>query len=121
MKRRQAEKRDLKGRMERSGDTQVSSVDPDARLLRKRGQVVAGYNAQIAVDSKHKLVVTEQVVQDGTDTHQLAGMLVETKKRLGVEGLTGLADGGITRAQGSRSARKRASRFMFRFLTKARG
>ena len=94
MKRRQGEKRELKERMERRGDSQVSSVDPDARLLRKRGQSVAGYNAQIAVDSEHKLVVTEDVVQDGTDTHQLAGMLVETKRRLGTEQLVGLADGG---------------------------
>ena len=73
---------------------QVSSVEEDARLLRKQGQKVAGYNAQIAVDSKHKLVVTEDVIQNSTDHHQLAGMLVETKRRLGVEGLTGLADGG---------------------------
>ena len=62
--------------------------------------MVAGYNVQIAVDSKHKLVVTEDVVQDGTDTHQLAGMLVETKKRLGVEELTGLADGGYYESTG---------------------
>ena len=94
LKRRQKEKRELKDRMERSGDTQVSAVDEDARLLRKRGQVVVGYNAQIGVDSKHKLVAVEDVVQDGTDTHQLAGMLVEAKRRLGVEQLTGLADGG---------------------------
>lgn len=94
LKRRAEEKRELKGRMERSGDTQVSVVDPDARLLRKRGRMVVGYNAQIAVDSKHKLVAVEDVVQDGTDTHQLAGMLVEAKRRLGAEQLTGLADGG---------------------------
>ena len=34
LKRRQEEKRELKSRMERSGQTQVSVVDPDARLLR---------------------------------------------------------------------------------------
>ena len=94
LRRRQEKKKDIKASMERSGQTQVSMVDPDARLLRKRGQSVAGYNAQIAVDSKHKLVVTEDVVQDGADQHQLAGMLVETKRRLGAERLTGLADGG---------------------------
>ena len=94
LKRRQAEKKDIKARMERNGQTQVSWVDPDARLLRKAGQTVAGYNAQIAVDSKHKLVVTEDVVQDGRDHRQLAGMLVETKRRLDTEQLVGLADGG---------------------------
>ncbi len=94
LKKRQKENRETKDRMERSGDTQVSKVDKDARLLRKRGQSVAGYNAQIAVDSKHKLVVAENVVQDGTDNHQLAGMLTEAKKSLDTEQLTGLADGG---------------------------
>lgn len=94
LKKRQEKKRELKAGMERSGRTQVSSVDKDARLLRKQGQRVAGYNAQIAVDSKHKLVVTEDVVQNSTDHHQLAGMLVETKRRLGAKRLTGLADGG---------------------------
>ena len=94
MKRRQAEKRDLRARMERSGASQVSTVDEDARLLRKQGQTVAGYNAQIVVDSKHKLVVTEDVVQDGKDHRQLAPMLVEAKRRLEVDELTGLADAG---------------------------
>ena len=94
LKRRQEEKRELKSRMERSGDTQVSTVDEDARLLKKPGQSVAGYNAQIAVDSKHKLVVAEHVVQNSTDHHQLAGMLTEAKERLEVKRLTGLADGG---------------------------
>ena len=53
--------------MKRSGQTQVSVVDPDARLLRKRGQRVAGYNAQIVVDSRHKMVVAQEVVKDGND------------------------------------------------------
>ena len=97
------------------------SVDPDARLLRKRGQSVAGYNAQIAVDLKHKLVVTEDVIQDSTDHHQLVGMLVETKRRLGTEQLIGLANGVITRAWSSGGARMKVSLFMFRFPTPARG
>lgn len=79
--------------MERRGQTQVSSVDEDVRLLRKQAQWVAGYNAQIAVDSKHKLVVTEDVIQNSTNRHQLAGMLMEAKGRLGGKQLTGLADG----------------------------
>lgn len=39
-----------------SGDGQISRTDPDARLLAKHGQIVAGYNVQIAVDDKHKLI-----------------------------------------------------------------
>jgi hypothetical protein len=36
-----------------SGDGQLSRTDPDARLLAQHGQIVAGYNVQIAVDDKH--------------------------------------------------------------------
>lgn len=34
------------------------------------------------------------MIQDSTDHHQLAGMLLEAKRRLGAKRLTGLADGG---------------------------
>ena len=40
LKRRQAEKQDLKARIERSGDSQVSTVDKDARLLKKSSQTI---------------------------------------------------------------------------------
>ena len=58
-------------RLEESGETQLSRTDADARLLSKNGQVVAGYNVQIAVDDKHKLIVASEVVNDGNDTGQL--------------------------------------------------
>ena len=44
-------------RLEESGETQLSLTDPDARLLVKNGQGIAGYNVQAAVDDKHKLIV----------------------------------------------------------------
>jgi transposase len=81
-------------RLEESGETQLSRTDPDARLLSKNGQVVAGYNVQISVDDKHKLIVTSEVVNDGNDTGQLHDMAKATKDELGVETLTALADTG---------------------------
>jgi transposase len=80
--------------LEKSGETQLSRTDPDARLLSKRGQVVAGYNVQIAVDDKHKLIVASEVVNDGNDTGQLHKMAEAAKDELGVETLTALADTG---------------------------
>jgi transposase len=81
-------------RLEESGQTQLSRTDADARLLSKNGQVVAGYNVQIAVDDKHKLLVTSEVVNDGNDTGQLHNMAKAAKDELGVETLTALADTG---------------------------
>lgn len=81
-------------RLEASGETQLSRTDADARLLSKNGQVVAGYNVQIAVDDKHKLIVASDVVNDGNDTGQLHKMAKAAKEELGAETLTALADTG---------------------------
>ena len=77
-----------------SDQTQMSRTDPDARLLSKKGQLIAGYNVQIAVDDKHKLIVASEVVNAGNDTGQLHAMALAAKEALGVETLSVLADGG---------------------------
>jgi transposase len=81
-------------RLEQSGEAQLSTTDADARLLSKRGQVVAGYNVQIAVDEKHKLIVASEVVNDGNDTGQLHPMAKAAKEALEVETLEAVADAG---------------------------
>lgn len=81
-------------RLEDSGEGQVSHTDPNARLLRKQGQVVAGYNVQIAVDDRHKLIVAGAVVNDGNDTGQLFAMAEAAKEALGAAALTVVADAG---------------------------
>lgn len=81
-------------RLEDSGETQLSRTDTDARLLSKRGQRVAGYNVQIAVDDKHKLIVASEVVNDGNDAGQLHEMAKVAKEAVGAEQLQALADAG---------------------------
>jgi transposase len=81
-------------RLEQSGATQVSTTDADARLLSKGGQSVAGYNVQIAVDEKHKLIVASEVVNDGNDAGQLYEMAKAAKEALGAQTLTVAADTG---------------------------
>jgi len=85
-----------------SDDTQVSCTDPDARLLTKRTDKgpTAGFNVQCAVDSKHKLIVAGDVVNDGNDTHQLAPMAIQAKENLGVERLRATADASYYTQQG---------------------
>jgi transposase len=81
-------------RLERSGETQLSRTDADARLLTKSGQTVAGYNVQIAVDDAHKLIVASEVVNDGNDTGQFHVMAKAAKLALGVDTLRAAADVG---------------------------
>jgi transposase len=81
-------------RLEASGETQLSQTDEDARLLTKNGQLVSGYNVQIAVDDKHKLIVASEVVNDGNDNGQLYKVAKAAKEELGAEKLTALADTG---------------------------
>jgi transposase len=81
-------------RLEESGETQLSRTDPDARLLTKSGQTVAGYNVQLAVDARHKLIVASEVVNDGNDSGQFHTMAMAAKAALGAETLTALADVG---------------------------
>jgi hypothetical protein len=81
-------------RLEASGETQLSLTDPDARLLVKGGQGVAGYNVQAAVDDKHKLIVASEVVNDSSDVNQLHAMAKAAKEVLDAEALQVLADEG---------------------------
>ncbi len=81
-------------RLEDSGETQLSLTDPDARHLVKNGQGVAGYNVQVAVDDKHKLIVASEVVNDSSDVGQLHAMAKAAKEALDVKTLQALADEG---------------------------
>ena len=87
-------KKALQERMQESGESQISEVDADARLLRKGDKTVVGYNCQIAMDDKHKLIVAVDVVQDGNDTRQLEPIMTQSRAATGSAQLSGLADAG---------------------------
>ncbi len=91
---KQTEKQKLQQQLKDSGNKQISTVDADARLLTKRGETTGGYNVQIVVDDKHKLIVADEVTQDGNDTAQLSAMLEKAQEVLQSENLTALADSG---------------------------
>jgi hypothetical protein len=93
MARRSRAQADL-DRLEENGETQLSLTDPDARLLAKSGQAVAGYNVQTVIDDKHKLIVASAVVNDSSDVNQLHAMAKAAKRALETETLQVLADAG---------------------------
>ncbi len=50
-----------------SGESQISLTDPDARAMAAHPKVGVGYNAQVAVDAKHKLIAEQHVTNAGSD------------------------------------------------------
>jgi transposase len=80
--------------LEATGQTQLSRTDADARLLTKNGQTVVGYNVQIAVDARHKLIVASDAVSDGNDTGQFHVMAAAAREAVGAETLQAVADCG---------------------------
>ena len=80
--------------LDRSGEKQVSLTDPDSRSMPKSPKAKIGYNAQTAVDAKHKLIVAQDVTNAANDADQLSRMSIEAKKALGVDHLKAVADTG---------------------------
>src|ERR1022692_4819668 len=86
----------LNAHMMQTEDKQISLTDPDARSMATsgRGSGNVGYNVQVAVDTKHHLIVMHEVTNVGTDRSQLAHVAKETKVTLELENLDVVADRG---------------------------
>ena len=94
LQKRRSEYAAIAARMERTSETQVSLTDPDSRGMATYPKVGVGYNAQVAVDAKHKLIVEQEVTNLGSDLGQLAPTAIPAKEALGVETIKATADRG---------------------------
>ena len=85
---------DMLAQLDHTGEDQISLTDPDSRAMAAHTHVAVGYNVQVAVDTKHKLIVEQQVTNQVVDM----GLLTETadaaKDVLGVETIEAVADKG---------------------------
>lgn len=84
----------LEEQLASSGDTQISTTDPDARALPQHQNIVeVGYAVQSVVDEQEKLVVHYDV-DNQRDDHALAENALAAKAELQAEELDVLADAG---------------------------
>jgi transposase len=84
-----------KEKLEKNEETQISLTDPDSRLMKTaHGGSQVSYNVQMAVDSKHKMIVVAEATNKGNDQGQLAEISKQAKEEMGVEKLEVVADGG---------------------------
>jgi transposase len=81
--------------LERSGENELSTVDPDARLMgNNRSGVDMAYNVQASVDEKEHLVAAFGITQNPSDHGSLAPMIEKTQEEFRKKGVTALADKG---------------------------
>ncbi len=93
--------------LEQTGETELSLVDKDARLMgNNRNGVEVSYNVQSAVDEKHSLVVEINVTNNPADHGQLSVMSKRIKKRLKLKGFIVLADKGYYNGRDLRRCKK---------------
>lgn len=91
---RQQQYHALLEQLEATGATQVTLTDPESRRMKVKQGTEVCYNAQIAVDAKHHLIVTTDVTNEETDVRQLGPMAEAAQAALGVRTLDVVADRG---------------------------
>lgn len=69
---RQEHYQSLQHQLEQSGQPQLSLTNSNSRSMPVGQGTAVAFNVQIAVDSKHKLIVAHNVTNAGTDHAQLA-------------------------------------------------
>jgi transposase len=69
--------------LEASGASSVSLTDPDSRPMMSAGRIEVCYNVQTAVDSRHKLIVAQEVTNAAGDRDHLSPMATAAQEALG--------------------------------------
>lgn len=85
--------------LDRTGESQISLTDRDSRAMAAHTRVAVGYNAQIAVDTKHKLIVEQQVTNQVLDMGLLTETAEPAKEILGIETIDVVADRGYFKTE----------------------
>jgi hypothetical protein len=80
--------------LERSGEEQISLTDPDSRAMAAYTKVGVGYNIQIAVDAKNKMIVEQAVSNQVVDMGLLTQTAEAARDILEVEKIDVVADKG---------------------------
>jgi transposase len=92
---------------------QRNFTDPDSRILPHQGGVVQGYNAQIAVDGAHQIVISQRVQTSPADCKALKPLLAAARAVLRKNPKEVSADAGYcTNANLAHLARRRINGFL---------
>jgi transposase len=94
LKARKGRYEELLKELKASGESQISLTDPESRAMALTPKGEVSYNVQTAVDSKHHLIVEQEVSNEGLDNHQLYPMAQRIQQILGQKKLQVVTDMG---------------------------
>jgi Transposase DDE domain len=85
--------------LDRTGEDQISLTDPDSRAMAAHTKVGVGYNIQVAVDAKNKLIVEQAMTNQVVDMGLLTQTAQPARQILDVETIDVVADRGYFKAE----------------------
>lgn len=85
---------DVLNRLKSEDIESINSTDSECTNFHSRQGSHAGYNVQAVVDQKHGLIVSCDVVNENTDTHQFADQIEQANQVLGKDCQVACADSG---------------------------
>jgi len=59
---------------------QRNFTDPDSRITKTRDGFIQGYNAQVAIDADHQVIVAQGLTNQASDAHQLEPLLAHIRR-----------------------------------------
>jgi transposase len=72
--------KELKKKLDANGGQKINKTDPDAVFMKTTHGIKTAYNAQVAVDAEHQVIVAADVTNDAADVDQLMPMVEQTEK-----------------------------------------
>ena len=102
LKDKEALKERVKGiveKLRKDGSNQVNTTDEESVKVKGRQGTHSGYNAQIAVDEKHGLIVNSEVINTNNDTDQFTRQIKGANETLGKKCKTACADAGYANTE----------------------
>ena len=81
----EAREAELRPGQEIEDKKQISFADPEARIMKDKGDFEYAYNAQISVDGKSQVIVGQHVSQQANDSQEVAQALDEVERSVAGE------------------------------------
>jgi transposase len=97
---------DILSNLSKEGKESINATDCDCVKIHSRQGSHAGYNAQTAVDEKHGLIVSSDVVKENVDNRQFAKQVNNANDTLGKKAKAACADSGYSDVTEVKKSRK---------------